>query len=502
MLLNRRRSGILVHLTSLPSPYGIGDLGPGAEEFARFLADTGQSYWQILPLNPTRPDHGNSPYNSYSAFACNPLLISPQLLVEEGLLSQSDIEDHPPFPERSVDYRAVTEYKYAYLNRAFEHSGTSLSKDGDFLRFQQENADWLDDYALFVALKKRFHGMAWHRWPRELRDREPAAIEEAVRELEDTVSREKFYQYLFFRQWKRFKELLRSLGISIIGDIPIYVSYESSDVWAHPWLFKLDQEKRPRVVAGVPPDYFSSTGQLWGNPVYDWEALERTGYSWWIRRMELNLRLFDLVRLDHFRGFVAYWEVDRGEDTALNGRWVEAPAVDFFNTLRARFHELPVIAEDLGYITPDVTAVMERFGLPGMKLLLFAFGPEIATHPYAPHNYTKNCVVYTGTHDNNTAVGWFCEEATDEERERLFKYIGRRVTEKEVHTELVRLAMVSCANTVIIPLQDILGLGSEARMNVPSSPEGHWRWRFSRDQLTPYAAQRLSEMTWIYGRRP
>ncbi len=502
MLLNRRRSGILLHLTSLPSPYGIGDLGPGACEFARFLKEAGQSYWQILPLNPTRPDHGNSPYNSYSAFACNPLLISPELLVEEGLLSQSDIEDHPPFPERCVDYRAVTEYKYAYLNRAYEHSFHRIAKSEEFLTFQGENADWLDDYALFAALKKEFHGREWNSWPRELRDREPDALKECTRRLEETIRREKFYQYIFFRQWSRFKDFLCSMGISIIGDVPIYVSYESSDVWAHPWLFKLDDEKRPRVVAGVPPDYFSSTGQLWGNPVYDWDALKRTGYSWWLRRMELNLKLFDLVRLDHFRGFVACWEVDSGEDTALNGRWVEAPAEDFFSTMLARFHELPVIAEDLGYITPDVTALMERFGLPGMKLLIFAFGPDIATHPYAPHNYTRNCVVYTGTHDNNTIVGWFREEASGEEKERLFKYIGRTVTDRDVHIELVRLAMFSCANTAIIPMQDILGLGSEARMNVPSSPEGHWTWRLRKSELTPDVAARLHEMTWIYGRSP
>lgn len=497
--MNKRGSGVLLHITSLPSSYGIGDLGPWAYRFADFLTQTKQSLWQILPLNPTDPAYGNSPYHTISAFASNPLLISPELMVQDGLLAKSDLESLPKFPKGCVDYAAVMAYKEKLFNLAYERFRNERQKY-EYERFCLENSHWLEDFALFVSLKTHFHGRAWSEWPGEIRDREPQALRCLKRELRHGIEMEKFLQYLFFQQWTSLKGYCNQRGIQIFGDVPIYVQYDSVDVWTNPEIFKLDHKKRPYAVAGVPPDYFSETGQLWGNPVYRWEVLQERGYNWWVRRMEHTLRLFDVVRMDHFRGFIAYWEIPAGEKTAINGRWVEAPAEDFFNALLKRFSCLPIIAEDLGVITPDVRETMHHFGFPGMKLLLFAFGEDNPMHPYLPHTYERNYVVYTGTHDNNTIKGWFESEATPEVKKRLFRYLGRKVPVEELHWELIRLAMMSVANMVIFPIQDILGLGEEARMNRPATTKGNWQWRLLPQQLTPSVARRLMEMTEIYGR--
>ena len=497
--MKRRGSGILLHVASLPSPFGVGDMGPGAFRFVDFLAETKQSLWQILPLNPTDPEHYSSPYHSSSAFACNPLLISPELLVQDGLLSKGDVKSPPDFPADKVDYRAVGAYKAELLGKAYERF-KEKGNQHEFERFCSENSPWLEGFALFMALKSHFGGKVWSDWPQDAREREREAVQRAKKELSEKVDKEKFLQYIFFAQWGNLKHYCNEKGIQIIGDIPIYVEHDSADVWAHPEIFKLDGEKRPSVVAGVPPDYFSETGQLWGNPVYRWDVLREQGYTWWIQRMERNLSLCDVVRIDHFRGLVAYWEVAATENTAINGKWIEAPAMDFLDHLMRKFPFLPIVAEDLGIITPDVREVMLNFDLPGMKVLLFAFGEDLPTNPYIPHNLPKNCVAYTGTHDNNTIRGWFEGDEVPEDKKRLLRYLGRDVPMEELHWELIRLLMMSAANTVIFPMQDILGLGEGARMNRPATLEGNWKWRLGTDLLRPDVVLKLREMTEIYGR--
>jgi 4-alpha-glucanotransferase len=499
--VKKRGSGILLHITSLPSPYGIGDLGTEAYRFVDILKEINQSFWQILPLNQTCAVYENSPYNSFSAFAGNPLLISPELMAEDDILMKTDIEKHPTFSRGRVNYVAVTKYKNKILDLAFEKNKDKLAGNHEFERFCNENSLWLDDSALFISIKKYLNNVDWSKWPEELRDRRKGAIIEWEDRLREMILKEKFFQYIFFKQWYSLKNYCSSNNIQIIGDVPIYVNYDSSDVWANPELFKLDKEKKPTFVTGAPPDYFSSTGQLWGHPIYNWEVLKETGYEWWIRRIEHNLKFFHMFRLDHFRGFVAYWKIPANEKNAINGEWVEAPAKDFFNTLFKHFPNLPIIAEDLGFITPDVREIMNLFGFPGMRVLLFAFGEDLPTNPYAPHNYINKCVVYTGTHDNNTIKGWFKREASPEDKKRLFEYIGRKVTEKDVHWELIKLAMRSVAEMVIIPMQDILGLGEKARMNLPASSNGNWEWRLTPEQLSPSLIRKLSEMIRIYGRR-
>jgi len=363
-----------------------------------------------------------------------------------------------------------------------------------------QQASWLDDFALFAALKEEFNARPWNEWPAPLRNREPEALDRERERLRERIETQKFFQYLFFRQWSSLKKYCAALGIKLIGDVPIYVVYDSADVWIHSDLFNLDHEKRPATVAGVPADYFSKTGQLWGNPVYRWEELQSTGYEWWVRRIRHNLSLFDVIRVDHFRGFMAYWEVPATETIAVDGQWVEAPGMDFFTRLSSAFPDLPIIAEDLGTITPDVWAAMEHFGFPGMKVLLFAFDDSLAQNAYAPHNHTRNAVVYTGTHDNNTARAWFETELDDPGRLRLSRYIGREVTADTVHKELIRLAMMSVANTAIVPMQDLLGLGEWARMNRPATEKGNWQWRLAPEQLTASLTKQLKELTEIYGR--
>lgn len=499
-MTTKRGSGILLHITSLPSPFGIGDLGPWAYRFADMLADAGQKYWQILPLNPTGSYMGNSPYNSYSAFAASPLLISPEMLAEERLLSKSELEISTSFPEDKVDFQAVIQHKGKLLRTAFDRFKDRMQSDQGFQDFCNENSSWLDDYSLFAALKEKFNEIAWFDWPKETRDRIPETLKKWKKELNSRIQMSKFFQYMVYKQWFSIRNYCDSKKIEIIGDIPIYTSVDSSDVWSEPQFFKLDPEGKPLFVAGAPPDYFSPTGQRWGNPVYRWDVLKENGYSWWIRRIEQNKKMFHQVRLDHFRGFVAYWEIPASEETAVKGKWVEAPAADFFSTVMQKFPDLSIIVEDLGLITPDVKEVMTRFRFPGMKVLLFAFGGDLPTNPYAPHNYNINCVAYTGTHDNNTIVGWFRTEATAEDKKRLFEYLGREVNEDQVHWEMIRLALASVAKIAIVPLQDVLGLGEETRMNLPSLSSGNWGWRFSQEHWSQSISDRLAGLTRLYGR--
>lgn len=498
--MKTRRSGVLLHVTSLPSEFGIGDMGKGAYLFADFLADAGQALWQVLPFNPSSPACGNSPYCSYSAFAGNPLLVAPDLLVEDGYLTEADLKTAPPFQNGRVDYDRTAAFKYGLLKRAYERFRLLPDIECRYANFVNENAYWLDDYAFFMALKDHCGGVSWHEWPSDIRDRSESAMREWGLKLAYTINREKFYQFLFFRQWAALKNYCNRKNIKIFGDMPIYVSYDSADVWSNPQNFKLDENKTPRFVAGVPPDYFSETGQLWGNPVYEWDTLKEDGFAWWISRMDHNLVNFDIMRLDHFRGFVAYWEVPASEKTAVNGKWVEAPVRAFFDALLKRFTHLPIIAEDLGIITPDVREIMQEYDFPGMKILLFAFGGDCAENPYIPHNHLEKCVVYTGTHDNNTTRGWFQHDATQQEKENLVTYLGREIDTDNVSTEMVRFAMMSVAGTTVIPLQDFLDLGTEARMNTPSVAFGNWEWRATAEQLTPEVAAEIAAVTKLYGR--
>ena len=497
--MNQRKSGILLHITSLPSSYGIGDLGPSAYRFVDFLGKAGQSYWQILPLNPTGTVYGNAPYSSYSAFAGNPLLISPEFLVEWSILSAADLEPIPHFHDNKVDFKTAIKYKGKILTTAYQNVRTKLADDADFQRFCRDHAHWLDDYSLFVALREHFKEIQWKDWPEKLRDRDPHALKEANEQFADRVYMAKFFQFLFFQQWFSLKAYCTNKNIRLIGDIPIYVSADSADLWSHSDLFKLDAEKNPIYVAGAPPDYFSETGQRWGNPVYKWEEMQSTQFEWWLKRLSHNFEMFHTVRLDHFRGFVAYWEIPAEEETAVKGKWIPAPAMEFFGTVRKQFPDFPIIAEDLGMITPDVAEVIEHFQFPGMKILLFAFGGDLPKNPYAPHNYTRNCVVYTGTHDNNTIHGWLNKEASNEDKQRLFEYLGNE-DHSTVHWDLVRLAMTSVADLVIVPMQDLLGLGQEARMNLPSRAKGNWEWRILPEQMSQELAEMLAKLTWISGR--
>ncbi len=414
-------------------------------------------------------------------------------------MRQDEAETSTEFPPGRVSYLAARGAKVRMLDLAYERFKPKRGEE-EYERFCSENSYWLEDFVLFVALKSHFEGRDWSEWPPEIRDRAPDPLRDAGKLLQEKMKKEKFLQYLFFRQWFSLKRYCHERRIQIIGDLPIYVNFDSVDVWTNPEAYKLNEQKRPTFVAGVPPDYFSNTGQLWGNPVYDWDVLKKDGFEWWVRRMGYVLKLFDAVRIDHFRGLVAYWEIPAHEKNAIHGWWVPAPAEDLFNTLADHFGHLPVMAEDLGFITPDVREIKERFRFPGMKVLLFAFGENQPMHPYLPHTYEQQCAVYTGTHDNNTIRGWFEKEATPEEKKRLFRYLGREVSVEEIHWEIIRLAMMSVADTAIFPMQDILGLGEETRMNRPAHSDGNWHWRFLPEQLTPAISEKLLEMTETYGR--
>ncbi len=498
--MRERKSGILLHISSLPSPFGIGDLGPEAYRFADFLHEAGQTCWQVLPLNPTELPYGNSPYSGPSSYAGNPLFISPEILAADGYLTRDEIKKKPRFGRKKVNYEAALAYKSGLLKSAFERARKRLPEDAAFLEFCEKSEHWLDDYALYMVLKEKLFAATWRDFPKELRDRKKSALAEWREKTSGETLYHKFVQHLFFSQWRSLGDYCRSKEIKLIGDIPYYVNFDSSEVWSHPGAFKLDGEKKPVYVSGVPPDYFSKTGQLWGNPVYEWNELGRTGYKWWIDRISHNLSLFDVLRLDHFRGFVAYWEIEAGEKTALDGKWVEIDAVSFFDALFARHDKDRFIAEDLGDITPDVREIIKRYDLPGMKILLFAFGDDFPYGEYLPSVFGEDCIVYTGTHDNDTVRGWWEDEAGEAEKKRVFEYIGREIDDDEVSPEFVKLAMLSPADTAVIPMQDILGLGGEARMNTPAVRKGNWAWRLQPGYRAPGLAAWISEITRKSGR--
>ncbi len=493
----RRSSGVLLHPTSLPGPYGVGDLGPEAFAWVDALAAAKQSWWQMLPLTPT--GYGDSPYSSFSAFAGNVNLLSPDLLVQDGLVRPGDLAVASP-ADGLADYAQASALKRYLLARAWEtlRKGRVPSLEAAFEEFCRAEAGWLDDFALFVALKESHGGAAWQEWEPALVRREPAALSAARRELQEEVGMHRLGQFLFFRQWGALRRHAAEQGVRLIGDLPIFIASDSADTWANQDLFLLDEAGRPRFVAGVPPDYFSKTGQLWGNPLYDWERHAKSGYSWWAARLRATLRLVDVVRLDHFRGFEAHWEVPAGMPTAEIGRWVKGPGLDLFEVLRRQLGGLPLIAEDLGVITPDVDELRTRFGLPGMRILQFAFGGAVERR-FLPHNYERNTVVYTGTHDNDTTAGWFAG-LTRSEAESLRRYLPG--AEKDPSWALIRLAWGSVADLAVAPAQDLLGLGSEARMNRPGVAESNWRWRLRPGELTEDVVERLAEVTEVYERVP
>src|SRR5262245_7596684 len=488
-----RASGLLLHVTSLPSRYGIGDVGPAAMAWIDRVREAEQTWWQALPLGPT--GYGNSPYQSLSSFAGNGLIISPDLLIEDGLLRPSDCEG-ASFPATAVDYDAVVPFKQRLIATAWKkfRAGTRADLRPEYERFCAEQAHWLEDYALFRALKARYQGAHYLKWPAELVRRDPSALSLARRDLADPVDRVRWAQFLLFRQGARLKEHAQARGLRLIGDLPFFVSPDSSDIWANPELFLLDERHRPRFVAGVPPDYFSAQGQLWGNPVYDWEALRRTGYRWCIDRVRALLAHVDAIRLDHFRGFAAAWHVPAGSATAQSGQWVPGPGAEFFTAVQRELGGLPFIAEDLGVITPDVSALRDQFHLPGTRVLQFAFDGH-SDNPYLPHNYVTNTVVYTGTHDNNTTRGWF-EELPDWQRRDLWSYLKRTTSNGVMAAPaLLAVAWWSTAALAMAPLQDLLNLGKEARMNVPGLAGGNWRLRCTEDMLPTSAFQWLRALT-------
>lgn len=495
-MTSRRRAGILCHPTSLPGPHGIGDLGEGAYRLVDFLVAAGQTLWQVLPLGPT--GYGDSPYQPFSAFAGNPLLIDLRALVAEGLLDEGDLATAPSFPEERVLYGEVMAYKGERLRRSFERFQERASEAlrAEFSSFCEAQRDWLEDYALFMALKLHFNWAVWSEWPEEIALRREAGLVRWREALATEVAYQRYLQFLFDRQWGRLKQYANAAGIQIIGDMPIFVGHDSADVWSHRELFRLDARGYPMVVAGVPPDYFSPTGQLWGNPLYRWGVMRANGYAWWLARLRRVLTQVDMVRLDHFRGFAGYWEVPAGEETAINGRWVRGPGEHFFRAVEAALGELPIIAEDLGLITPDVDALRESLGLPGMRVLQFAFDSDAAS-PHLPHNHTPDSVVYSGTHDNDTTVGWY-SSLEEPIRHRVRLYTGS--SGHDIYWTLIRLAMTSVAEMAIFPLQDVLGLGSEARLNLPGRPHGNWSWRFRRDALRPELAAALRELAILTGR--
>jgi 4-alpha-glucanotransferase len=494
-----RASGLLLHVTSLPSPYGIGDLGSSAFSWIDRLHDAGLAWWQALPLGPT--GYGDSPYQPMSSFAGNPLLISPDELISEGLLQASDAQ--PQFSPDAVDYDSVIPFKQRLLEKAWANFKSGQRSDADrsdsdlapaYDEFCARQAHWLEDYALFRALKEKYHGAYYLEWPVELVQRRPDALAEARRELASQIDQVRFAQFLLFRQTDQLKEHAHARGVSLIGDLPFFVSPDSSDVWANPELFLLDEQHRPRFVAGVPPDYFSAQGQLWGNPVYNWDALRSTGYRWCIDRLRALLAHVDVIRLDHFRGFAAAWRVPAGAPTAQSGQWVPGPGASFFQAVQTELGHLPFIAEDLGVITDDVRALRDQFELPGMRVLQFAFDGH-ADNPYLPHNFVHNTVAYTGTHDNATTRQWY-EELPDYQRQDFWSYLKRAPgTSADAAPELMRLAWSSTAALAIAPLQDLLNLGSEARMNVPGRADGNWRWRVREDMLSSQVFQRLQDLT-------
>jgi 4-alpha-glucanotransferase len=496
-----RSGGVLLHPTSFPGPYGIGDLGDNAYEFIDFLARSGQSVWQVLPLGPT--GYADSPYQSFSAFAGNPLLISPDRLVEDDYLHQDALAEVPDFPAGAVDFGPVIDFKNGLLKRAFDHFRLAATggQRSAYESFSEANMDWLEDFALFMALKHLHienQGGVWNTWPDPIARRDPAALREWSRRLADEVALHKFGQFLFFEQWLALKRYANGRGIRIIGDAPIFVAFDSADVWANPELYYLDEAGNPTHIAGVPPDYFSETGQRWGNPLYRWDVMAENGYAWWTARLRMLFSQVDIVRIDHFRGFEAYWEIPADEPTAVIGRWVKGPGVSFFEVMQGKLGQLPIIAEDLGVITPEVEQLRDAFDFPGMKILQFAFGGERNSN-FLPHRFGRNSVVYTGTHDNETTVGWY-GNASRAERDHVRRYVARDGS--EIAWDMIRLAYASAADTAVVPLQDLMSLGNEARMNYPGKTGGWWRWRYTQEMLTDSISRRLRDLTELFGRLP
>jgi len=531
--MEKRASGILVHPTSFPSPYGIGDLGTGAYQFIDFLEEAKQELWQILPLGPT--SFGDSPYQSFSTFAGNHYMISPDILHGEGFLTKKDLENTPQSDPMSVDYGPVIEYKMNLFRTAYKKFKTkaNATQKKAYTAFCKQNKEWLSNYTLFVAAKNHFieerrnemddsegvakfrkdnseylsedqikdyyYGAVWGSWPKGLVKREKKSIAEYTEKLADEIDFHKFLQYEFFRQWNALKAYANEKGIKIIGDIPIFVAWDSSDVWAEPELFILEKDGSPTAVAGVPPDYFSATGQLWGNPLYDWAAHKKQGYDWWIQRISSVLKMVDIVRIDHFRGFESYWAIPYGEKTAINGKWVKGPGKAFFTAISKEMGDLPIIAEDLGILTDQVVKLREGLGLPGMKVLQFSFSPDGKNH-YIPHNFADaNTVVYTGTHDNDTTMGWYYS-APENEKDYMRRYLN--VTGEDAAWDLIRLAWLSVAGYAIAPIQDLFSMGGEWRMNTPGVPVGNWKFRYKSEMLTSNIAERLAYLGWMYNRLP
>lgn len=491
-----RASGILLHPTSFPGPFGIGDLGPQAHRWVEFLHGAGCGLWQVLPLGPT--GYGDSPYQSFSSFAGNPYLISPEMLLEDGLLHVNDLVESPKFPADRVDFGNLIPWKVGVLDRSFIQFQHSDSKElkSEFEEFRTENSFWLDDFCLFMAIKEAYGGGSWVNWPQPLVQRESAAIEKAREKYSTAIHRQEFRQFIFNRQWTALREHANEKSILIIGDIPIFVAHDSAEVWANPELFALDKDGNPTFVSGVPPDYFSKTGQLWGNPLYRWEVHQADDYHWWLNRLSAILRLVDIVRLDHFRGFAAYWEVPFDEETAVKGRWVPGPGEDFFATIEKSLGELPIIAEDLGVITPDVVAMRERFNLPGMRITQFAFTGD-PKEPFLPHNHEKNTVVYTGTHDNDTSRGWY-ERVPEEEKSFYRRYLDRNGS--QVAWDFIRATWSSVAVFALAPMQDFLDLDNKARMNYPGNPSGNWIWRMSDSAMSKGLQEKIKELNFLYDR--
>jgi 4-alpha-glucanotransferase len=496
---NRRSAGVILHPTCLPSRYGIGDLGPTAAAYAEWLAGAGATWWQILPLHPPGP--GNSPYSAISTFAGNELLISPDLLAEDGVLTDAEVAEVPDLPSEWVEFDEVRDFKIGLLRRAYiRFRDTAPAKlVRQLAAFREQHREWLSDYTLFRAIRDGYDGVPWYEWPRPLAMRESQALIKWMQEHRQEVDFVEFCQFFFFRQWTALRDWAREMGVGIFGDVPIFVARDSAEVWAHPELFLLDEEGNPTVVAGVPPDYFSETGQLWGNPLYDWKHMEGDGFSWWIARLRHTLEMVDLVRLDHFRGFASYWEVPADAETAVNGRWQPGPGKPFFDAVRTALGDLPLVAEDLGEITPDVVALREELGIPGMAILHFAFSSEPRS-TFIPYALERNMVVYTGTHDNNTTVGWYLEDASNEEKDLVRRYAA--TSGREVHWDLIRLAIASVADTAIVPHQDLAGLGADCRMNTPAVGEGNWHFRITPPMLSEGIQARLWDMVEAYGREP
>jgi 4-alpha-glucanotransferase len=493
--MKKRSSGILMHITSLPSPYGIGTFGKDAYEFVDFLEKSGQNYWQILPIGPT--GYGDSPYQSLSSFAGNPYFIDLELLVQDGLISSEDIEGVDLGSNREiVDYEKIFKNRMPLLKKAFK-KGSKKYKE-QIKVFREENEHWLEDYALYMAVKYQFNLRSWQKWDEDIKLRKKHAVKYYRKKLKDEMDYWIFLQYIFFKQWMKLKKYANEKGISIVGDIPIYVAEDSADTWANSEIFLLNKDKIPIKVAGCPPDAFSTTGQLWGNPIYKWDLLEERNFDWWIDRIKRNAKLYDVIRIDHFRGFESYWEIPYGDDTAENGRWVKGPGMKLFKTIKKELGDVNIIAEDLGFLTSEVIKFRQDSGYPGMKVLQFAFDTREESD-YLPHNYDKNCVVYTGTHDNDTVNGWI-ENARKEDVKFAIKYL--KLNEEEGYNwGFIRGAWSSVGNLAIAQMQDFLGLGSEARMNTPSTIGGNWQWRVRKEDLTDELAEKIYEITKLYGRQ-